>query len=91
MKTKIIVVLLSGAALLLGACTQSKPGWHWEHPQNPGPAQLYRDRDDCMYYASITDPRAFGDDKPIHVFEWDEGVRECMAKRGWIFVDPQAK
>ena len=66
-------------------------GWHWQHPQGLDAAQRERDLADCLYYASITDPRAFGADRPVSVQEWDEPVRECMAKRGWIFVEPGKK
>ena len=74
---------------LLSACSGS--GWHWQHPQGLDAAQRERDLADCKYYASITDPRAFGTDRPVIVQEWDELVRECMAKRGWIFVETSKK
>jgi hypothetical protein len=75
--------------LALSAC--SGGGWTWQHPQGLDAAQRERDLADCMYYASITDPRAFGADKPVRVQEFDEPVRECMALRGWIFVEPGKK
>lgn len=74
----------------LSGCS-SHTGWHWQHPQGLDAAQRERDLADCMYYASITDPRAFGTDKPVRVQEFDEPVRECMAKRGWIFVETDKK
>lgn len=76
--------------LALSACS-SGGGWQWQHPQGLDAAQRERDLADCMYYASITDPRAFGADRPVIVQEWDEPVRECMAKRGWLFVEPGKK
>jgi hypothetical protein len=76
--------------LALSACS-SGGGWQWQHPQGLDAAQRERDLADCMYYASITDPRAFGADRPVRVQEFDEPVRECMAKRGWIFVEPGKK
>lgn len=77
--------------LSLAACSGSGVGWTWEHPQGLDPAQRERDLADCRYYASITDPRAFGADRPIEVQDWDELVVECMAKRGWVFVEPGKK
>lgn len=71
----------------LSGCSGSATGWQWQHPQELDAAQRERDLADCLYYASITDPRAFGADRPVQVQEWDEPVRECMAKRGWIFVE----
>ena len=76
--------------LALSAC-HSGGGWQWQHPQGLDAAQRERDLADCMYYASITDPHAFGTDRPVVVQEWDEPVRECMAKRGWLFVEPGKK
>lgn len=73
--------------LLLTGCTGSQGGWHWEHVQGLDAAQRERDLADCRYYASITDFRAFGADRPVVVQDWDEPVQECMAKRGWIFVE----
>lgn len=75
---------------LLSACS-SGGGWYWQHPQGLDAAQRERDLSDCLYYASITDPRAFGADRPVIVQEWDEPVRECMALRGWLFVEPGKK
>lgn len=78
----------AGAALsLLTACSPQGMGWRWENPQDPASPHLQRDLYDCRYYASITDPRAFGAEKPVDVQDWDEGVKECMAARGWIFVE----
>lgn len=74
----------------LSACS-SGGGWQWQHPQGLDAAQRERDLADCMYYASITDPRAFGADRPVRVQEWDEPVRECMALRGWLFVESGRK
>lgn len=71
----------------LSGCSGYPAGWSWQHPQGLDAAQRERDLSDCLYYASITDPRAFGADRPIQVQEWEEPVRECMAKRGWIFVE----
>jgi len=73
--------------LSLSACSGGTTSWSWQHPQGLDPAQRERDLSDCMYYASITDPRAFGADRPVIVQEWDEPVRECMALRGWLFVE----
>jgi len=75
----------------LAGCSGSAAGWFWQHSQGLDSAQRERDLADCMYYASITDPRAFGADKPVQVQEWDEPVQECMARRGWIFVEPDKK
>jgi hypothetical protein len=75
----------------LSGCSGSSTGWSWQHPQGLDAAQRERDLADCRYYASITDPRAFGADKPVQVQEFDEPVRECMAKRGWLFVEPGKK
>lgn len=86
---KMLRTVLLGSVMALTGCSSS-PGWHWEHPQQLNAAQLERDLYDCKYYASITDTRAFASDHPIIVFEWDDAVRECMAQRGWIFVDPTA-
>jgi len=83
--------LLLAAVLLLfllTGCGTTSPSYIWQHPDNPGPAQLYRDLDDCRYYAGITDPRAFGAERPIDVQEWDTGVQECMTARGWHYVKP---
>lgn len=90
MKPSLLVALIL-LPIGLCSCVTAQPGWHWEHPQNPGPAQLSRDLYDCEYYASITDSRAIGSERPIEVQEFDAPVQECMAKRGWIFVDPHAK
>ncbi|MBE0504513.1 MAG: hypothetical protein IBX46_10330 [Desulfuromonadales bacterium] len=75
----------------LAGCSGSATGWSWQHPQGLDPAQRERDLADCLYYASITDPRAFGADKPVQVQEFDVPVQECMAQRGWIFVEPGKK
>ena len=75
----------------LAGCSGSPAGWSWQHPQGLDAAQRERDLADCMYYASITDPRAFGADKPVQVQEFDEPVQECMAQRGWIFVEAGKK
>lgn len=85
---KTIVSLLSCSLLLtaLGGCALPPPNWHWAHPQKLDATQRERDLADCLYYASITDPRSFGRDRPVLVQEWDEPVRECMTKRGWIYV-----
>lgn len=77
--------------LLLCACSGSATGWRWEHPRGLDAAQQQRDLGDCMYYASITDSRAFGADRPVIVQEFDEPVQECMAKRGWIFIESRQK
>ncbi|MDZ4185213.1 MAG: hypothetical protein U1D97_09570 [Desulfuromonadales bacterium] len=82
-KGLLMLVLLSA----LVGCSASSSGWSWQHPQGLDPAQRERDLADCMYYASITDPRAFGADKPVQVQEFDQPVQECMALRGWIFVE----
>lgn len=74
---------------VLSGC--SGPGWHWQHPQGLDALQRERDLADCRYYASITDQRAFGAERPVQVQEFDEPVIECMAKRGWIFVEPGKK
>ena len=71
----------------LAGCSGSSAGWSWQHPQGLDAAQRERDLADCLYYASITDPRAFGADRPVRVQEFDEPVRECMALRGWVFVE----
>ena len=76
---------------VLAGCSGTPPSWSWQHPQGLDAGQRERDLFDCRYYASITDPRAFGADRPVQVQDWDEPVRECMAKRGWIFVEPGAK
>ena len=76
---------------LLSGCSVSPPSWYWQHPQGLDAAQRERDLFDCKYYASITDPRAFAADRPVVVQEWDEPVRECMARRGWLFVEPGKK
>lgn len=76
---------------VLAGCSGSSAGWSWQHPQGHDALQRERDLADCIYYASITDPRAFGADRPVQVQEWDEGVQECMAKRGWLFVEPGKK
>ena len=78
------LLVLVGA--LAGCCGSA--GWSWQHPQGLDAAHRERDLADCKYYASITDPRDFGADRPVTVQEWDEPVIECMAKRGWIFVEP---
>lgn len=78
-------LLIFAVALFLSGCSGSD--WSWQHPQGLDAAQRERDLFDCKYYASITDSRAFGADRPVQVQEWDEPVRECMAKRGWIFVE----
>lgn len=72
-------------------CSTTPPSWYWQHPQGLDAAQRERDLSDCMYYASITDLRTFGADRPVVVQEFDEPVQECMAKRGWIFVEPGHK
>ena len=72
--------------LSLSACSGTGSGWHWQHPQGLDAAQRERDLADCRYYASITDPRAFGTDRPVIVQEWEEPVRECMAKRGYTYT-----
>lgn len=77
--------------LSLCACSGGGSGWHWQHPQGLDAAQRERDLADCMYYASITDSRSFGADRPVQVQEWDEPVRECMALRGWSFVEGSKK
>lgn len=82
-----LFVLLSA----LAGCSGSQAGWSWQHPQGLDAAQRERDLADCMYYASITDPRAFGADRPVIVQEWDAPVKECMAQRGWIFVEDGKK
>lgn len=84
----LLLLVLVGA---LSGCSGSQSGWSWQHPQGLDAAQQERDLFDCKYYASITDPRAFGADKPVQVQEFDEPVIECMAKRGWIFVEPGKK
>lgn len=78
-------------AVILTGCSGSPPSWYWQHPQGLDAAQRERDLFDCRYYASITDPRAFGAERPVQVQDWDEPVRECMALRGWIFVEPGKK
>lgn len=88
MSRRPILISTLVAASLLGACAPHGGGWHWENPQNPASPYLQRDLYDCRYYASLTDPRAFNAERPVDVQEWDESVQECMAKRGWIFVDP---
>lgn len=88
-KTKILGFLFP--LLLLVGCSGSSSTWKWQHPQGLDPAQRERDLADCMYYASITDSRAFGTDRPVIVQEWEEPVRECMAKRGWIFVETEVE
>lgn len=80
----VLVVALSG-------CSGSATGWQWQHPQGLDAAQRERDLADCRYYASITDTRAFGAERPVQVQEFDEPVRECMAKRGWNYVESAAK
>jgi hypothetical protein len=70
----------------LAGCSGSAAGWSWQHPQGLDPAQRERDLADCMYYASITDPRAFGADRPVQVQEFDAPVQECMAKRGYTYT-----
>lgn len=82
---------LAFIALLLTLSGCGGGGWSWQHPQGLDAAQRERDLADCMYYASITDSRAFGADRPVVVQEFDEPVRECMALRGWIFVEPGRK
>lgn len=86
-KVLFLFVLLSA----LAGCSSSPAGWSWQHPQGLDSAQRERDLADCMYYASITDPRAFGADRPVQVQEWDVPVQECMALRGWIFVEAGKK
>jgi hypothetical protein len=78
-------------ALVLALSACSSGGWTWQHPQGLDAAQRERDLADCMYYASITDPRAFGADRPVRVQAVDEPVRECMAKRGWSVVETGKK
>ena len=75
----------------LTGCSGSSAGWSWQHPQGLDALQRERDLADCMYYASITDQRAFGADRPVQVQEFDEPVIECMAKRGWIFIEAGKK
>jgi hypothetical protein len=82
-----LLVLFSAFA----GCSGTPAGWSWQHPQGLDAGQRERDLADCMYYASITDPRAFGADRPVQVQEFDEPVRECMALRGWLFVEPGKK
>lgn len=77
--------------LMFALASCSGGGWQWQNSQGLDPAQRERDLADCLYYASITDYRAFGADRPVQVQEWDESVRECMAMRGWIFVEPREK
>jgi len=81
-----LFVLLSA----LAGCSSSPAGWSWQHPQGLDAAQRERDLADCMYYASITDPRAFGTDRPVIVQEWDgtgarvhgaAGVDLCRARQ----------
>lgn len=88
-----VVKSLGSLALVLSlcACSGGGSGWHWQHPQGLDAAHRERDLAECMYYASITDSRAVWADRPVQVQEWDEPVQECMAKRGWIFVEPGRK
>lgn len=80
-----ILLLLS-----LSACSSGE-GWSWRHRQGLDAGQLERDLFDCRYYASITDSHAFGAERPVQVQDWDEGVRECMAQRGWIFIEGRGR
>lgn len=84
------------ALFALGACHPAPPTWGWESRTGTGTGdsmQLRRDHADCFYYVMITEPQYGGaGDSPgiVTIFDWDEPMVACMARRGWLFVDRTA-